>query len=1029
MIINKRWFLGSILATVLAWVPALHAEEIAPTAGEVRVPLAQYQELLGQVSAADQARPAPARYAYSRMSVQVSASDLEGRVSATVTIQGTLRTFEDEWTLVPLLSAGIAVSRAEIDGEAISLVAAPDGLAWASESAGEYTVLLEYQVDASRRDSGYVLPLGLPPGASGELNAFLPGSGLDATVIPSVSLSISESGGNTSLHAALPVTTAVQIAWRTPSKEGHALSRARYQGELRGEAVAWRATLGVELYTGEVVLLPLLPTSVTLSDLSVDGKQATVHVADGRFAAMIQGRGVHEIVLGFEVPVLRNQGPPQIVLQVPEVPVSRFELSLPGNKELTVVPAASVSASKNDGKTVATVYAPMSGQIAFTWTEAVPEDVEALVRANASIYHIAHAEEGVLHVRAMVVYEITRGETNVLELVVPDGVQINRITAPSGGVSDWRVTESAPGKAKTVSVFLDRNVKGEFLFDVYYERLLGAGPKAAEAVVVPLLAAAKVHRQRGMIALLSGPELALNPEQEDRVSKVGENQLPAFVREAVTMTVAHTYKYIDADPELSVRAVAPERKGGKFDAQVDTLVSIGEVTLKGSATIEINVKSGTLMALQLDLPANLNVLSLTGPSLRNFEIKPEGAGQRIDVAFTQEMEGQFRLEVSYERILADNVSEVVVPAVAVNGAEVEHGRIAVEALTAVEVQASSVQQLSSVDVNELPQQLVLKTTNPILLAYKYVHVDPPFQLGLKVTRHKEIDVQSAAIENAHYRTLFTSDGLAVTKVDYTVRNTRKQFLKVALPADSEVWSVFVAGTAEKPALAGDGGDGAEQAGPSDVLIKMINSTDGFPVEMVYATRLDAVGAFGSIASHLPRPDMVVTHTRWDVFLPAGLRYREPDTNMELISAGDEVQREDIEASVASADAQMVQPLRIAVPTVGVHYAFEKLYANQSDEDAHFSIGYVSGERPAQILSLLGVLLLVASLAALRLRPDLPLPPLLGAAAIGAVMLGFATLYLGYWPTTALTLALLAALGYALWRWNQRRQSVHTTAES
>jgi hypothetical protein len=963
--------LTPLLAIFLLWSMTLSAQETPTTTGEVRVPLAQYQQLINQVSAADKVRPAPARYAYTKMSVQVDASDQDGRVTATVTIQGSLRTFEDAWVLVPMLPAGFAVSRAEIDGTPIALVAAPEGLAWASESAGEHSLVLVYQVDASRSESGYVLPIGLPPGASADLNASLPGSGLDATVIPSVSLNISESGANTALSAALPATTAVQIAWRTPSKEGHALSRARYRGELRGEAVAWSATLGVELYTGEVVMLPLLPTSVTLSDVSVDGKQAAVHVVDGRFAAMIKGRGAHEVVLGFEAPVLRNQGPPQVVLQVPEVPVSHFELTLPGNKELTVLPAASVNATRSDGKTVAVVNAPMTGEITFTWTEAIPEDVEALVRANASIYHIAHAEEGVLHVRAMIVYEITRGETNVLELLVPDGVQVNRITAPSGGVSDWRVTESVPGKPRTVSVFLDRNVKGEFLFDVYYERLLGAGLAAAEAVAVPLLAAAKVHRQRGMIALLSGPELALNPVQEDRVSKVGENQLPAFVREAVTMTVAHTYKYIDADPQLTVRAVAPERKSGKFDAQVDSLISIGEVTLKGSATIEINVKSGTLMALDLDLPANINVLSLTGPSLRAFEVKPEGAGQRIAVAFTQEMEGQFRLEVSYERILADNVAEVIVPVVAVVGAEVEHGRIAVEALTAVEVQASSVQQLSNVDVNELPQQLVLKTTNPILLAYKYVHVDPPFQLGLKVTRHKEIDVQSAAIETAHYRTLFTSDGLAVTKVEYTVRNTRKQFLKVALPADSEVWSVFVAGSAEKPALAGDGGDtsaGENPASATDVLIKMINSSDGFPVEVVYATRLDAVGSIGSIGSHLPRPDMVVTHTRWDVFLPAGLHYGEPDTNMEVISAGDEVQRETIAASVGGTDAQMVQPLRIAVPAVGVHFAFEKLYANQSDEDASFSIRYG-----------------------------------------------------GNWPTTAVIVILLAALGFALWHWYLRRK--------
>ena len=101
---------------------------------------------------------------------------------------------------------------------------------------------------------------------------------------------------------------------------------------------------------------------------------------------------------------------------------------------------------------------------------------------------------------------------------------------------------------------------------------------------------------------------------------VGENQLPAFVRNRLEMTIAHTYKYIDRAAQLMVKAVAPERKQGIFDAQVDTLISIGEVTLKGSATVQIDVKSGSIMALRLRLPPNVNVLGVTGPSLRTHQV-------------------------------------------------------------------------------------------------------------------------------------------------------------------------------------------------------------------------------------------------------------------------------------------------------------------------------------------------------------------------------------------------------------------------
>ena len=60
----------------------------------------------------------------------------------------------------------------------------------------------------------------------------------------------------------------------------------------------------------------------------------------------------------------------------------------------------------------------------------------------------------------------------------------------------------------------------------------------------------------------------------------------------------------------------------------------------------------------------------------------------IELAFTQEMEGQFPVEILYERIMAGGEAQAPVPTLSVPAAEVEHGRIAVEALAAVEVRAT-----------------------------------------------------------------------------------------------------------------------------------------------------------------------------------------------------------------------------------------------------------------------------------------------------------------------------------------------------
>ncbi|VAW44362.1 hypothetical protein MNBD_GAMMA02-356, partial [hydrothermal vent metagenome] len=651
-------------------------------------------------------------------------------------------------------------------------------------------------------------------------------------------------------------------------------------------------------------------------DVTIDGKPATILDQDGQFKVLLHGRGKHQVSVAFQSPVHQQQGPPSVSFPIPRVAISEFELVLAGKKDITFYTgqhgilvqqgvsqgqsSGEVNSQFKDNATIGKAFIPMTDAVTFSWIDAIPKDLKTEVRANANIYHAISAEEGVLYGKGLVDYEITHGETSTLSFQIPVIAQVNRITAVTAGISDW--TAEAKDEVKTITVFLDRKIKDNFQLQVEYEQLLGhqnasisaTEPQSLEAIKVPLIKALEMHRQRGIVALLVGSELTLKPIKEQGVTRVGENQLPAFFRNQITQTIAHTFKYTSEMPQLTVETMAPIRKQGKYDAQVDTLISLGEVTMRGSAGIQIDVKSGTVLGLVFAIPAEVNVLNVTGPSLRNHKVTSESGtgesslgkkgGQLIQVEFTQEMTGQFQLEVNYENILGDSKSELAVPTIQVNGAEVQHGRIAVEALTAVEVQAAKTVQLSTLEINELPQQLVLKTTNPILLAFKYVNSETPHQLNLKMTRHQELAVQVAAIETARYQTLITDDGLAVTTARFDVRNSRLQFLRLSLPQEADVWSVFVNGKAEKPANANNqtSNNADSQSGQKDILIKMLNSATGFPVEVIYATPIDKMGLFGSVTSKLPQPDMVVTHSYWDVYLPVGPNYQAVETNMNLV---------------------------------------------------------------------------------------------------------------------------------------------------
>ena len=993
----------AIVCALFLSIPA--GAEDAP--GDVRLPLDQYNELV-EKSATPQTAPvaAPADFALGRadVSLQVTPGGGGARTSAAVTVSLRAEVFTDEWVLVPLLSAGTAVSSATVSGTPVQLISSPDGVGWSVHKAGVYDVMLEYSVDAMASAQGESLGLAVPRAAVTNLTAVLPGSGLDVAVIPSAGAKTSGDASFTTVNATIPSTSAVHLSWRQPIEQGHAVSRAAYSGRLAGDAVIWSADLDVELFGDAGVELELLPRTMTLKDVQVDGRGATIVAGAERFAAVVRGAGAHRVTLGFETPVSRTEGPPRVILSLPEIPVSRFELTLPGRKEVSVQPAASVTHTHPGKNTVAAVNVPLSSQVVMSWSEAVPEEVRAELRTNADVYHAVHAEEGVLYVHAMMVYEVTRGETNQLEIQMPPDAVVNDIRSSGGGVAEWSPRPGVAGKPYSVSVFLDRQVNDQVAFDVLYERKLGTGAHATDPVQVPLVSALDVNRQRGMVALLASKEFTLKPSEDEALSRVGENQLPAFVREAVDMTIAHTFKYVEQPPALKVQPAEPERREGKFDAQVDTLVSLGDVTLKGAASVAVDVKSGGIMELELSLPAGINLLGLSAPSLRAYTTE-EGADGRqvVDVQFTQEMDGQFRLEVVYEQILDEGATEVFVPLVAVAGAEVEQGRIGVEALSAVEVQPSSMEHLSTLDTAELPQQLILRTTNPILLSYKYVQANPPARLGLSIARHREIDVQRATIDQADYRTLVTRDGLAVTTASFSVRNSSQQFLKVTLPKGAEVWSAFVDGRPEKPALVDD-----EEGGEQQILVKIINSAQGFPVELIYASDIARIGAVGRVRGSLPRPDMVVTRTHWDVFLPADVAFGAPRTNMEVTAMGEAVTAEEMAPAAAT---QSGDALRIEVPTSGVRYSFDKLYANQSDEEASFALPYTSvgGVRLARMMGIggtavlwLGVLMGVHGRLSRRLAVVL--------AAIGVVLVAVSVLSLGGGLTLPLLVSALIVAG-------------------
>jgi len=998
--------LGTMTMIGALLVVAAQGPVRAEGGGEITLPLDVYRTLEDRLRELEErVRLVPIEAAVTDASVTVDVRGADAvQVGATIGAE----VMAEAQVAVPLLPAGTAIESATIDGQPLVLVTRGGDLVWVADRPGRRQIVLRYRVPRPHA-SADALDLPLPPATVVTMMAMLP-RGASADVVPGEITSSSPAPDATTITAAIPRASWARLDWGSTRGARWLVTGADYAGTVNRDTVRWSARFDLELVhtRGDAaVAIPLAKADVAIVEAKLDGQAAVLEARGDELLVRVRGGGRHVVSLVFDTRISAGAGPTGTTLWTPRPPALGLALDLPGDKDLTVSPTGGVTRQRVGDRTRAQVHLPPTETIALTWSEALPEGATEL-RANAEVFSVVRAADGVLAVTAHVLVEVTRGTTQSLVVALPQGVLVNAVRGP--GVSDWRSGEARADGTRPLTLHLDRDLATGARFEIDYELLVATADATAAPSAVPLAVVEGMHRQRGLVALVRGDELEVQPAVVTALVPVGENQLPAWLRDQTQTKVTHTYKYAEAGGSLTVRLAPFVRESARFDATVDTLFSLAEGVLRAVATVEITIKAGTLGELDVILPEGINVLSASAPSLREHRvIEPSESdkSRRLNVSFTREMEGSVKLELAWERVLTPGDPTLPVPLVHVRGATVEEGRLGLEALTAVEVKATKAERLLPIDVQELPQKLVLRTSNPLLLAYHYVYADPPAELVLGVKRHAEIGVQVATIDRAAYETLWTREGVALTRARYTVRNRGKQFLRVALPRGSVVWSAELGGQPVKPAR--DGRDGSGAAEGDTVLVPLSSSAAPFLVELVYVQRGDALGFTGSVRGELPIPDLVETESTWTVYLPDDLTWGEVESSMRVTASEPAFDTSGV--TLANGEAGAL-PLRIDVPRRGHRVVLSSLLANVTTEERAsverptFEVGYRAEGAGEAGGALVFVGAFVLGLVALHLtsgrRPARGLVALGTAAAVGALAVGFGVL-------SASPLALVPAL--------------------
>jgi hypothetical protein len=400
------------------------------------------------------------------------------------------------------------------------------------------------------------------------------------------------------------------------------------------------------------------------------------------------------------------------------------------------------------------------------------------------------------------------------------------------------------------------------------------------------------------------------------------------------------------------RALAEVAKvPAKLYAETRTLVLVGEGILTCRETAMVSILHSGVRDVDFTVPKDVSVLEVTGSDVLNWNVTKDG---KLNVRFSHEVTGARTVSIVYELAIpkateADSgKSTCTAPVLSLVGAVREKGYVGVVAQANVEITVAPEAKVTTIDVRQLPADILRMTSQPVLLGFRYIGASR--EVPLVVQKHADVKVLLTIVDTASATVMQTQDGPRIVQMLYTVRNSRNQFLRVTLPSkEAELWSVSVAGKSVRPARNAAG----------QVLIPLVRSDaqhlSAFPVELVYVESVAKPGKKGTMSVKLPATDEAVTHMTLKLYLPdegdyspgmfggdkfeGTLRHVEKFTNLRAAAKGrpidfraNAVRIQEQASQIAQQKARDagVEPIRVNLPLRGKIFNFEKILVLDKD---------------------------------------------------------------------------------------------------
>jgi hypothetical protein len=307
-----------------------------------------------------------------------------------------------------------------------------------------------------------------------------------------------------------------------------------------------------------------------------------------------------------------------------------------------------------------------------------------------------------------------------------------------------------------------------------------------------------------------------------------------------------------------------QAKEPKVFVDHEVLYTVEEGIIRIVDLVKINVEQSPVGEFVFSIPENLEVRDVSGADLGERKF-PEASGDRrlvIGLNARRMHRVEFKIELERETPGIQGEFPLQMPwltEVSDKGIiERQKGYFGVEIPEGLEVSLSATSPAVQIDPRELPE--TIRTGIQGFLAHSFKFLAQPFPV-MHVTKHRNVEVSTAQIDDGFARSLVTRDGKILTEYHLVVRNNNNQFLLLDNAASGpKLLSAMVNHEPVKPGL----GPKGETYIPLIRSPRAAKSFQPFLVSLIFEDRTTPFRRFGHFDLALPAISLDISRLAWRI---------------------------------------------------------------------------------------------------------------------------------------------------------------------